>query len=76
MLTDREAKMLVNIAFIAGWLTNKGCIKIKDGKAFFADTLRWAQEFESSFDSKTGNYGMEAVTFAFKHLMDKYGKEG
>ena len=76
MLTEREAKVLVNIAFSAGWLTNKGCIKIKDGNTFFADTLRWAQEFASSFDSKTGNYDMEVATFAFKHLMDKYGKEG
>lgn len=76
MLTERETQVLVNIAFSAGWLSNKGCIKIKDGNTFFADTLRWAQEFASSFDSKTGNYAMEVATFAFKHLMDKYGEEG
>ncbi len=76
MLTERETQVLVSIAFSAGWLSNKGCIKIEGGNTLFADTLCWAQEFASSFDSKTGNYAMEVATFAFKHLMDKYGKEG
>ena len=76
MLTEREAEVVYVLAFNAGWLAKKGCIEIEDSRALFADILHWAQEFESSFDSKTGNYGTEAVTFAFKHFMDKYGKEG
>lgn len=75
MLTEREAEVVYDLAFNAGWLAKKGCIEIEDSRALFADILHWAREFESGFDSENGDYYEAVDEFTFRHLVEEYRRE-
>lgn len=75
MLTEREAEVVFDIAFNAGWLVDKGCVEIENSRELLACALCWAKEFESGFDSENEDYYAAVDKFAFHHLYEKYRRE-